>query len=371
MKIGIITLSINNNYGGILQAYALQTILKCLGHEVVTLKIECRYGYFKRIIKYPLSLLKRTINKYLFRKRISVFREKKYKKELSITSQHTELFINNNIARLNYKDFYHIHETDFNCFVVGSDQVWRPKYSFDLYNSYLKFAKRWSVLRIAYAVSFGTDVWEYSKKQTKVCRKLIEKFNSVSVREASGVKLCGEYFNKEAVHVLDPTMLLCKENYISLFEKNHTPKSPGNLLVYILDEDKEKQLYIDTIADRKQLKPFRVNSRVENPNAPMEERIQPPVENWLRGFYDAEFVITDSFHGCVFSILFNKPFIAIGNVKRGLSRFHSLLSMFGLDDRLVTDLSVYPEGEIDYIVVNRHLDQLRNKSMKFLRDAMN
>ncbi len=117
--------------------------------------------------------------------------------------------------------------------------------------------------------------------------------------------------------------------------------------------------------------PFRVNSRVEDINAPLAERVQPPVEQWLRGFIDSRFVITDSFHACVFSIIFNKPFIAVTNRGRGVSRFRSLLSMFGLESRLLDeeaspDVQALVSGGIQWDEVNGRLSRYRDMSMDFL-----
>ena len=112
--------------------------------------------------------------------------------------------------------------------------------------------------------------------------------------------------------------------------------------------------------------PFRVNAKSDI-NLPIENRIAPSVEQWLRGFYDAEFVVTDSFHACVFSILFNKPFLVVGNQKRGLSRFVSLLGMFGLEDRLITDMNINNvlfSKVIDYMPINNLLNELKQKSIR-------
>ena len=143
------------------------------------------------------------------------------------------------------------------------------------------------------------------------------------------------------------------------------------LLNYILDETPAKTALIAALAEAEGLVPFRVNSRVEDINAPLEERIQPPVEQWLRGFADAEYVITDSFHACVFSIIFNKPFFAVGNQGRGLSRFKSLLTMFGLQDRLLcaadaADLRAKMGRPIDWNSVNARLEEHARRSMAFL-----
>ena len=215
-------------------------------------------------------------------------------------------------------------------------------------NAFLAFAKDWDIKRIAYAASFGSDEWEYNSEQTRLVAEYIRKFNVVSVREVGGVKMCLTQLKVEAIHVLDPTMLLSKEDYISLIKKAEIKPSKGNLLCYILDETKEKQDIISYVAKHKNLIPFNVNSKVENLDAPIVERIQPPVESWLRGFYDAEFVVTDSFHACVFAILFQKPFVVIGNKGRGMARFHSLLEDFGLQQCLVSSYDEVKFLDVDW-----------------------
>lgn len=369
MKIGILTLPLHTNYGGILQAYALQTVLERMGHEVCL--IEKRRKPLKLPLwKAPLSYGKRIV-KNLTGHPFPIFYEQKINRERPIVRQNTEKFINKYIKRRIVDDYSDIKETDFDAIVVGSDQIWRPKYFHDIECAFLDFTEGWNIKRIAYAASFGTDEWEYTPKQTKRCRELIKIFDSVSVRESSGVDLCRKYLGVDAVHVLDPTMLLSEDDYIQLFKNAKTPKSNGTLLCYILDETQEKTALVNRIAEEKKLVPFRVNSKVENHSAPLSERIQPPVEQWLRGFYNSEFIVTDSFHACVFSILFNKPFVVVGNVDRGMSRFTSLLEMFGLNDRLFTDM---PESQsVEYInwqEVNALLDSQRKAAKDFLNNLI-
>ena len=362
MKIGILTLPLHYNYGGILQAYALQTVLERMGHEVCLIEKKCKFLPFP-LWKAPLVYGKRILMN-VFGHPFPIF----YEQQANIIRKNTEQFINKYIKRRIVDTFSEIREDDFDVIVVGSDQIWRPKYFKDIEHAYLDFAKGWNIKRIAYAASFGTNEWEYTPKQTIRCGELLKYFNAVSVREDSGVDLCRTHFGVEAKHVLDPTMLLTKEDYIRLFENDNIPKSKGTLLTYILDEAPEKLALIDKIAKEKDLVSFRVNSKVENREASLQERIQPSVEQWLRGFYDAEFVITDSFHACVFSILFNKPFIAVGNKDRGMSRFTSLLSMFGLEKRLLTSsfYNIEQIENIDWSKVNAILKDKVCTSIKLL-----
>lgn len=365
MRIGILTLPLHTNYGGILQAYALQTVLERMGHDVCLIEKK-RQPLRLPLWKAPLSYGKRII-KNLTGHPFPIFYEQKMNREEPVVRQNTDKFINKYIKRRIVDDFSDIRGTDFDAIVVGSDQIWRPKYFPEIEHAYLDFTEGWNIKRIAYAASFGTGEWEYTSEQTRRCRDLLRLFDAISVREDSGVNLCREHFNVEARHVLDPTMLLTPEDYISLFEVDKTSKSKGTLLCYILDETPQKTTMINKIAEEKNLVPFRVNSKVENPIAPLSERIQPSVEQWLRGFFDAEFVITDSFHASVFSILFNKPFIVVGNNGRGVSRLNSLLGMFGLKELLYTkDLKKTKYFDIDYLNISDKLNNLREQSISFL-----
>lgn len=369
MNIGIITLPLYTNYGGILQAYALQTVLKKMGHTPITMTQAAELPANKLLL--PLKWIKRGLYKYLKGDRTPVFLEQVFCRTYPTVSQYTQPFIDRHITTLQIRSAKELRQQDYDAFIVGSDQIWRPMYYPQIETAYLAFTKGWPVKRISYAASFGTDVWEYSSSQTRKCRSLVQDFDAVSVREATGITLCKNHLGREAVSVLDPTMLLSAQDYIPLFESCSTPQSPGNLLVYILDHTADKRKVIETCS--KEYKPFYVNSKVDDLSAPLEERIQPPVEQWLRGFHDAEFIITDSFHACVFAILFNKPFLVYGNKGRGMTRFHSLLSLFGLEERLIEssaktkDLLSRP---IDWLNVNQRLERLREESYDFLKQHL-
>lgn len=141
----------------------------------------------------------------------------------------------------------------------------------------------------------------------------------------------------------------------------------GTLLNYILDETHEKCQLVNDITKERGLTAFRVNSKVESEHASLKERIQPPVEQWIRGFYDAEFVVTDSFHACVFSILFGKPFVVIGNKERGMARFKSLLDMFCMEYRLINSMEEYYEVKDKLQIMScQKISGYKAKSMNYL-----
>ena len=373
MRIAIITLPLHGNYGGILQNYALQTVLKRMGHTVETVAFprELKQPLWRK----PLAYSKRFIKKFVFRKNVHIFYEQWYNATQPLLLRNVWKFVDNQIVTRTVSRFTNIHEGDYDAFVVGSDQIWRPIYSYKpITDAYLSFAKDWKdVRRIAYAISFGTAEWEYTPGQTAQCAALVRLFDGVSVREDSAVKLCKEHLHCEAVHVLDPTLLLSAEDYVALFSDKLSEPSRGQLLTYILDETPEKNHIVQKLAGHYHYQPYRANSRFEDGDAPLEERVQPSVEQWLKDFYDAKFVVTDSFHATVFSILFGKPFIVIANKARGLSRIESLLKMFGLEKHIV-----YGEAELDVSLdyaLNRQqlqarLQTWREESLGFLRNSL-
>lgn len=376
MKIGILTLPLHTNYGGILQAYALQTVLERMGHEVEILD-RPMYKTSPFVLVRPLIYLKRIIRKMRGDYKGAILTTNQNKR-IKMAQIYTRPFINQYIHRAEVSSLKKCTKFNFDAFVVGSDQIWRALYFRSLWNTdmtdaFLGFCND-NTKRIAYSASFGTEEWEFTKKETKKCINLIQKFSAVSTREISGIQLCKKHLKfNNCEHTLDPTMLLSKEYYINLFEKNKIPKSEGTLLYYILDENDEKTNLIKKISKEKEMLPFRVNSRTEDLSAPLKECCQPPVEQWIRGFYDAEFVITDSFHACIFSILFNKPFIVISNAKRGLSRFTSLLETFGLEQCLITlpnDYNSLCLKDFDWDKINTKLQNEQKRCLDYIQKGL-
>lgn len=202
---------------------------------------------------YPLDILKRSINKFVMRKPTKVFFEQWFNKTYPIISRNTQTFITSYIHRLEIKGLNLLSPESFDAFVVGSDQIWRPVYFTRMYDTsitdaYLAFARNRNIKRVSYAASFGTEDWEYTEKQTKACIQFLQMFDAVSTHESSGAELCKRHFGVDATQVLDPTMLLTKEDYVKLINDSSTPKSKGHLLCYILDETKEKTDVIDFVA---------------------------------------------------------------------------------------------------------------------------
>lgn len=381
MKIGILTQPLHSNYGGLLQNYALQQTLVRTGHEVETIDWGGGSGLHETLYRIKIRVLHT-----LFPNKYPQLKYRPNKKERAIIQRNTNHFINTYInhteAMHSYEEFVkQASKGKYDAYVVGSDQCWRPCYNAFLSSMFLDFVQDKQVKRIAYAASFGTDKWEFTPQQTAVCALLAKKFDMVSVREDSGVKLCKEHLGVDAVHVLDPTMLLTKEDYIQLIEKEKEPKSDGTLFNYILDPDAKKSVFIQKVAKAKGLKAFQVLPKCqaeirtkEDVKKRIEDCVFPGVTTWLRAFMDADMTIVDSFHGMVFSTIFNKPFWAIGNVSRGMSRFTSLLKMFHLEDRLL-DADNLDDVDfskpIDWTMVNGILGEKRRECKKLLLTNLN
>lgn len=380
MKIGIITQPLENNYGGLLQNFALQQILKSMGHDVITIdQSSIHLTRYRMIVSNIKTLMLRLVGRGKNRKFYvrGILKYKQICKQYSVISKYNKQFIDRYIEKSHKintlkasREF--VINNGINALIVGSDQVWRPSYNARISHSYLDFAKGVNVRKIAYAASFGVDYWEYNEEETIKCRSLVHLFDAISVRESTAVELCRDYLGIDAVLVLDPTLLLDKHEYVKLIDQEGVACSEGDLMTYILDKSEKKSKIITEVSQKLGLSPFSVMPRSADLDKELDKCVFPGVLKWLRGFLDAKFVICDSFHGAVFSIIFNKPFLIIGNKERGMSRFHSLLSIFDLESRLIvddSDLSIV-NNTIDWDAVNEKMVGLKSYSISYLKRGL-
>ena len=244
MRLAIFTLPLHTNYGGLLQAYALQTVLQRLGHQAVVL----RKKEFSLGLNIPPSrIINRLKQRFIDKEDCYILYERKMKQLAPVIRQHTERFVSQHINSFWLWRLNSLRESDFDGYVVGSDQVWRPVFFRNIGNAFLDFTAHWNVRRVAYAASFGTDSREYTDAQVRLCRDAIARFDGVSVREESGMELCRQYFGVEAEWVLDPTMLLLPTDYEKIVRQATVPQSPGNLFCYTLDDSPLLQQTINSI----------------------------------------------------------------------------------------------------------------------------
>jgi hypothetical protein len=376
MKVAIVTLPLHTNYGGLLQAYALKTTLESLGHEATVLDLEDKMpgpAAFKVPFVYARRMLRRLVGGS---KAPEVFRERRFKAELPVVGANTRQFVDKYINPRVLKSYRQVVEGEYDAFVVGSDQVWRPLYFPGVENAFLEFTEGWDVKRIAYAASFGTAELEYETLLLERCSALLKEFDAVSVREESGIRMCSEWFDYEdAKHLLDPVMLLDADRCRTIAQTAKDHPAKGKVVTYILDKTSHKQSVAEYVSRVSGMQIHDVSVNPYDRTIPVEDRVAPHLEEWLAGFADADFVVTDSFHGCVLSILLHKRFIAVGNSARGMARMQSLVDMFGLDQRLVQGIDPEDDGEFfmsepDWNHVEQVLNAKREECLEFLKSNL-
>lgn len=369
-KIVILTQPLGTNYGGIIQNFALQTVLSKNGYEPIT--YNRRWNKNNPFIEFIGRLRNETLRRLTGSYR---FYLTPAQREASLKNCYAFMDNNMNVSDSIYTSeelVNRILNDSFSAIVVGSDQVWRPKYSPNIYNYFFDFLEHnREIKKLSYAASFGTDAWEFDVDQSKRCAQLLQSFDAVSVREDSGVQLCEKYLNRKAELVLDPTLLLEREEYLKV--ANSFSKERKGLFAYVLDNSEGKHRIISDISEKLGLTTFYNQPKYKNGQSKhsiASDYTYPPIEGWLKAFDQCNFVVADSFHGMVFAIIFNKPFVAIANKDRGASRFTSLLDLLGLTDRLVYSYEDYASRslsfEINFDEVNEKLNLLKKSSLEFL-----
>ena len=372
MKIGLLTLPFNNNYGGYLQCFALMAVLKNMGHSPEVI--------YRRQNRRKISWRAKQFLKRIFKKGIGSSvpclipdQEKELRYRGAKMMEFVDKYISPKTAPLySTKDFYEcIDNHRYDAVIVGSDQVWRPDYGPKIQDYFLYDLHSEETILISYAASFGVDNPNYGNDEMKECGVALSRFKAVSLREKSGVEVINRFgwkLNCCPSVVLDPTLLLNKESYLETLPHKDSP-AKGKVFCYLLDPSESAEQAIKYYCNNKGIESYNIiNTDIWR----RQDYVMPSIEEWLSGINEAEFVITDSFHGAVFSILFNKDFWVFGNVKRGKTRFLTLLSNFGLEERFI-DMSSpcsLPENPIEWTSVNKRLHDMRTESLAYLERAL-
>ena len=364
MKIGIVTMPLCANYGGTLQNWALQQVLKKMGHEPITLRFPVMYQgmsslhYWSRV--FPMQVLRFVAHKFVGGKYDMPLTIGSWKKSVSGMERFVDEHINvtEYLPNLSMED---VRRYGVEALVVGSDQIWRPVMYDAVKYYFLGFAGDSDILRIAYAPSVALDEWPYKEDVTVQLRELVKKFSAVSVREESSVKLIKDNLGVEAQWVLDPTMLLKKEDYIDVCKSVEKSNEPY-VFAYILDMTDDKRKLAESVA--KQL-----SCGVRYLTA---EKVKAgdTVEKWLANFRDAKYVITDSYHGTVFSLIFQKLFYTFYNTYRGNARMDSLKEISGLDGRFLKEPLDTLGNKNDLSNAELRFERMREESMAFLERSL-
>ena len=219
IKVGVVTLNDNNNYGNRLQAYAVQEFFR--KNSLISENIYTGPNICFNMIKSKIKFLINHKNQRSLSRRYKYF--KQFNRNISFSKFK---IIKGNVSKKIDKEY--------DCFFVGSDQVWRTKFNPVVEDMFLSFADDFSGKRIAYAASFGTDEWEFTDEQTERCKELVKRFDAVSVRERSGIRLV-KWLGQNADYVLDPTMLMDKDFYSSIIDGSpYKGATTSKLFCYIL-----------------------------------------------------------------------------------------------------------------------------------------
>lgn len=366
MRIGILTQALNGNYGGVLQNYALQQVLKQMGHNPVT--IDRHISRPESTIKKFAKIIIRNKNIY-FDSSLLTKAEKRtlYARQIEFIAR----YIDRIGPVISQTDFDRIvGDASFDAFIVGSDQCWRPCYSANIANYFLDFTVNRNVKRVVYAASFGVDKWEFSEAQTNDVIKAAKALDAVSVREESGKDLCAKYLGIKAEWVLDPTMLLGVEHFRMFIDTSET-QTPF-ITEYLLEDSPERKTLIEKVKHLSGINQCKDNnsSKLFKRFTPISQYNNIAVEEWISNIANAKLVVTDSFHGVVFSILFNTPFIVRLNKIRGNARIESLLKDFGLEKCICSNVESLNIPIIDWTEVNEHLEKRRTQSFNFLTNSL-
>lgn len=329
-KVGLITIIDYKNYGNRLQNYAGQQVLKSLGCDVVTIvnkPLQSKVSGKRNIAK----LLKDKSFQDIVRKAISVINKKKRKSafdnKLKSFKEFSKKYINESSYIISEGAVKNNLGDEFDCFIVGSDQVWNPIYRKGSSIDFLTFSPRGK--RIAYAPSFGVSAIPVEYKEDY--KEWIAEFKALSVREDAGANIIKNLTNREASVLVDPTVMLTKEEWLSISEPHKLkPKTPF-LLTYFLGEiPKEVKSLISKLSTKYKLEVVNLGSYEQI------ERYAADPSEFIDYINSANIFLTDSFHGAVFSIILEKQFIVFNRVSKVPSmnsRIDTLLTKFNLMDR--------------------------------------
>lgn len=344
-KVAIVTIQ-SINYGNRLQNYALSKYLSryCKCETLYT--GEGRNSYLGKTKQKIRALRKKNKIDYFCKFDLNI----PYSKYV-VNSENNEELVNS-----------------YDYFITGSDQVWNPLFNFIGDREFLTFAK--PEQRVAYAASIGIS--QLPQEYVESYRKRLSYFKAISVREDSGAKIIENLIGQEVPVLLDPTMLLDKEDWISVSEKSKYQPKNKYIFKYILGNKNEKyNQWIDKIAKKNQWEIFELNDVDQGDN-----KAVGPAE-FIDLIKNSELVCTDSFHGTVFSILFQKKFITFERaVQEGFgkmsSRLDTLLKLFNMEKYRITTVNDIDNFDFEYNFenVSNILMKERKKSEMFIKKAL-
>ncbi|NSL52728.1 polysaccharide pyruvyl transferase family protein [Calidifontibacillus erzurumensis] len=374
-KVAILTINDYSNYGNRLQNYATQEILKSIGfsvetiiHEVVKPNPWHNVNKFSRLNKIKemsvAEILSKTtikLSNYFNKRKLSNLRENR----IQSFKEFTNTFIKETNFSISDKKLPNDLSNQYDFFITGSDQVWNPYFRYGSSIDFLAFAPQDK--RIAYAPSFGIS--QIPPEYVDRYKQWLSDIPYLSVREHAGAKIIKDLTGRDAVVLVDPTLMLTKEKWLSIAKPAKTKPKKKYLLTYFLGGiPKEYNKKIDRIAKENELQIINLVD-IKDP----ETYITGPSE-FIDFIHSASIFCTDSFHGVVFSILMETPFIVFeraGDLPSMNSRIETILSTFKLEARHVQNIRKEEIFEADYTHVWPILEAERKKAFDYLKEALN
>ncbi len=375
-KIGVITILKVNNYGAELQAYATQKVLQLMGYdaEIIDYLFYKNPRHKRTKLSAPTAkmTLKKKLQETLF-PIIEFWRSRNFRDEQNTRYLKFEQFHEENTKQSECYDSIdklRAANFDYDVLISGSDQVWNP----GLYSSldpYLLLFGSTKMKRVAYASSFGVtylpvDVKNYYKKA-------LLKYSAIGVREDTAVTLVKEVSGMNAQLVLDPTLLLTREQWMEIAKPVNIPNNPF-ILIYELSNIPYIKQVAKHISMHTGMRIIRIckNAYPEDTNTEIHNIIDAGPAEFISLFDKAAYIVTNSFHGTAFSLNFGKQFYTIIPLKKSNnSRQKSILKLIGCENRLLMENSPLPElNDYDIVKVRLILNQEREKSKNFLKNAI-
>lgn len=353
MKIGVITFSqTRDNYGQILQCYAMQKFLQKLGHEPFLIQYQqpiSQKANFKirNLFKYLLNF--NVYIKWFFNNKKFQAQKKAYDSSVKGVDRRFSQFLKENIelTMIYTKQELLSNPPKADAYICGSDQIWK---SDDIF--YLSFAPK-SALRIAYAPSFGGETCFAAETENMIKREL-SLFSFLGIREEDGVKLCHRLGFENAIKVVDPTLLLSSTDYDSV--KNEISER-NYIFVYLLGNSTDCS--IDEIQQYAKSIGKKVIYVCSQGRYDTYEKTYATIGEWLGYLSNADFVITNSFHCIVFSLIYNRQFVSLP-LNKGFEKMNGrltdLLGKIGMTERIWNhNMSEICSKTIDFDCFNKYI----------------
>lgn len=361
MKIAIITIN-SENYGNRLQNYASHKIMEDLGCYVETIR---NYTNQKKKNEKSIKSKMKKVIIYIYGKTF-IFNIKKF--NIFTRRERFEKFTKRYIKQSNYiisKDEIPKNiEKEYDCFVCGSDQIWNPEFYFNSEIDFLTFAPKGK--KVAYSASFGIS--ELPDECIDNYKKWINQIDYLSVRENAGADIIKKLTGRDAVVLLDPTLMLNKYEWLEIANKPNFNINKKFILTYFLgNKGKETEMKINDIAMKNNLNIINLLD-INNKNI---YSIDPSEFIWL--INNSELICTDSFHGVVFSLIMKSPFIVFerkDNNKSMNSRLETLLTKFNMENRLHYNLDDEEIFNVDFSKVDKIVKFEKEKTLNYLKNAL-